>query len=291
MSRFGNVPIIYTRIGLLADNLIEVSKKYPTVFTRNQFVEIIGSKPTSTADKLRDMVSYGLIIRNNDTYTISESGQAIIKGSPAERSSKIEIALNKCPVWNYLITTVGKRPNRDVFDRVLTTHYGKINSEILENLWNAYKQDISSISSAPPFSKWSAIVRKPIDPQPTGFTPPHEDIVEQKEEAIVILESPIKTRIEPVILSMDQTREIEPSVQIETGTNPLEEEPKSSERITRVSQDLIGLAKYLPSTEKVTIEFGNVKFELRDESSIELAKVLIQVKENGLLRGNDHEQK
>lgn len=283
-SRFGNIPVINTRIGLLMDNLIEVSKKHPSVFTRNQFVEIIGSKPTSTADKLRDMVSYGLILRSGDKYTISESGQAIIRGSPAERSSKIEVALNRCPVWNYLITTVGKRPNRDVFNNALVTHYGKINSEILENLWNAYKQDISSVSGAPPFSKWSAIVRKPINPQPTGFTPPDEDIVEQKEEIVVIAESPIKTQIEPVIQPTDQVRPTELSIQTETEANPLEDELKSSEKITKVSQDLIGLAKYLPSTEKITIEFGSVKFELRDESSIELAKVLIQVKENGLLR-------
>jgi len=289
MSRFGKVPMIYTRIGLLMDNLIEVSKKYPAVFTRDQFVEVIGSKPTSTADKLRDMVSYGLIIRDGDTYTISEAGQVIIKGNSAERSSTIKTALKNNKVWAYLISAIGVSPNREVFKKALTAHYGEVNSEILENLWNAYRQDISSISSVPPFSKWSTTVRKSTVPPDT----PHgKATAEQKEEIIVIPESRNnKTQLGSIVQLTEPAKENEPSVQTKTESNPFEEEPKPPEKIMTVSQDLIGLAKYLPSTEKITIEFGSVKFELRDESSIALAKVLIQVKEKGLLQGDDYERK
>ena len=52
MSRFGAVPIINTRIGLLADNLIEVSKRLSALHLPADSSRDYGSKPTSTADKL-----------------------------------------------------------------------------------------------------------------------------------------------------------------------------------------------------------------------------------------------
>jgi len=193
MVRYGNVPIIFTRLGLAIDHLIEVSKKYPTSFTRAQFVEITGLKATSTADKLRDMELYGLIHRNNTTYMISESGKAIISGN-SDSPSKILATINKIPLWAHLITTIGKTPNKDVFEKTVKAlpHYGNLDEETLNQLWYAFTDDLSCINKSPPFSKWSSTVRKSGPNQPRIPEPPSKQTLSAIKETVVIPSPTVK---------------------------------------------------------------------------------------------------
>jgi hypothetical protein len=47
----------------------------------------------------------------------------------------------------------------------------------------------------------------------------------------------------------------------------------------------------LPLNEKLTIEYGSLKFEVNDKSTAAIAKLLIRAKEQGVKRGEDYEQK
>lgn len=47
----------------------------------------------------------------------------------------------------------------------------------------------------------------------------------------------------------------------------------------------------LPLNEKLTIEYGSLKFEVNDKSTAAIAKLLIRAKEQGMKRGEDYEQR
>jgi|GEM_PF-2915487 len=273
MDRYGDVPIFYTRLGVTADAYLDVSEVYYPSFTREQFAELTGLGESSIRDKLRDMEKYGFVERDKKTYTSTKRGIAIKTGGP-ERQAAMWEAINLEPLWVGAIRAIGDKPERGVFDRWLkglNEEYNNFSQEILDNIWSAFVSDISCTTRAPPYKGkiTDVIKRKP------SFTPP-----------------PISPTANNI--PQNEVKKNEPAIQTKIQEVHMEapnEKPQPSGSITVVSQDLIGLAEYLPSTEKVMIEFGKVKFELRDESSIALAKVLIRVKEKGLqgVHGNDHE--
>ena len=276
MSKYEHATI-YTRLGLECDHIIEVGKKYPTKFTRSQFSQVTRLGSSSTGDKLRDMEDYGLVQRDDTTfyYTITKIGLAIIAGG-VERKSAILAAINNVPLWAQLINSIGRTPSQETFDKTIKglPQYAHFDRETLNKLWFAYNYDISCLTKEPPYSEWTLKARKPRRKHLQRQEPLIEHNIPIEEEKVEPTEPTVITQTaEQTLQSNDQekTEEI-PSVE-------------NNEKITVVSQDLIGLAEYLPSTEKVTFEFGRVRFELKDESSIALAKVLINVKEKGLQRG------
>ena len=272
MDRYGDVPIIYTRLGVVCDALIEASTKYLPSFTREQFVELTGLGESSVRDKLRDMEKYGLVQKDKKTYTITKRGLDIVNGGP-ERKSAMRECINLEPLWVELTKTIGETPDRDTFDKTIRGYkesYSKFSKEILNNIWSAYVSDLSCLKKSPPFKEKISdfIKRKP------GF---HTD-----SSAPSTISTPQSDEVnhEPVI----QTQILEANMETPA------EKPQPDENISNVSQDLLGLAEYLPSDVQVSMIFGKVKFELRDSSSIALAKALINVKEKGIQRGSDYEQ-
>ena len=262
MTRYGDVPIIFTRLGLAIDHLIEVSKKYPSTFTRAQFVEVTNLKPTSTADKLRDMELYGLIRRNNAIYTISESGKKIIVGSP-ERSSEILAAINKIPLWAHLIKTIGKNPDRNTFDKSIKGfgHYGNLSIETLDQLWYAFTDDLSCITKSPPFSKWSSMVRKSATSHPRIPGPSINHTVQQKKEMIVIPEPAVKTQnTESTIQNAEEEEKIEKTESHKSTPNYGVIEYKGHQ--FEINDDLsYGFAEQIMKKIKKDLENKGVEFE------------------------------
>ncbi len=265
MSRYAGA-IVYTRLGLIIDHLIEVSKKYPSSFTRAQFAEVTKLKESSTGDKLRDMEKYGLINRNDSNYTISASGQAILSGGTA-RQSEILTAINKVPLWAHLIKLIGKTPERDLFNRTVKgiPEYINLNTEVLGNLWFAYNYDISCITKSPPFSDWSSKVHKSALTQ-YKFPPDFPQEIEKSMPP----ESIIKTQLKN-----------QPTEEVKEIKTPVETSHKKEE-VMEMSQDRTNNILMVPdiSTVPLFIEFGSVRFEAKDPRSIAFARALLGVKDN-----------
>jgi hypothetical protein len=172
-NRYGDAPIIYTRVGICADTLIEIGVPYSGGFTRDQFTEVTKLKISSVRDKLRDMELYGFIQQTGkETYVITESGRSIIEGG-VKRSIALENAISRSPLWGHLIGTIGKMPDRTSFDIQVRAYSSlfDIDAESLGNLWSAYNSDISCISKNPPFA-----TRKPASRKFMVSTPAKVDI-------------------------------------------------------------------------------------------------------------------
>lgn len=253
-SRYGEYSIVITRLGLIIDHLIEVSKKYPTVFNRDQFMEITGLGQSSTADKLKDFELYGLVHRNknrkNRTYTISKLGQAIIRGGD-ERTSAIDTVVKSVPLWDQLLKTIGKKPNKTAFANAfkqITKVDDKILSENIGRLWYAYTDDISCMTKSPPFSKWSSVFRETRIPARV-LGPSIKHVTPQKEEMAEIPEPTEKTQAsEPTTQSLEKEKNVE----------------TTEERLPR-----------LPSKYGV-IEYKGHRFDIKDELSYGFAEHMMK---------------
>jgi|SRR5271157_1075469 len=154
MDRYGDAPIIYTRVGICADTLMETGKAFNNGLTRDKFMEITKIKITSARDKLRDMERYGFIQQTpNGTYVLTDQGKAILSGG-LQRSSAIQAAINKSPLWKQLVATIGKTPDRTLFDKTVRSisSLSNIDAESLYNLWSAYNSDIQCLTKSPPFA-------------------------------------------------------------------------------------------------------------------------------------------
>jgi len=244
-----------------------------------QFIEAIGARPNSQGppEKQKDMLRIGLSDMNTDqhrlVYSTSAFGKRITRGNPEERSAAIKEGFLKTPLWAELHKRLGTTFTEQQFIETVKQITGVNDATIkdLHQLQFAYISDIGCVGRSYPFSKKSGLgkskrspkqIQNPIQPQT------------QTEKPRLVLKRSVPSE-QPVPTKEKDDKEISMS-----------EKPRSDDSTTAVSQDLIGLAEYLPPTEKVMIEFGKVKFELRDESSIALAKVLIRVKEKGLHGGN-----
>lgn len=191
MGRFSNIPTVQTRVGLVSDNLIEVGAVRPATFNRFQFMDITKSKNTSARDKLRDLVFYGFIAQNNNVYTITSLGHSIISGTPEQRTAAIQTAIKRNPVWNYIIEKTGTlNPSRDIFEKLIKERYGNVEPTVLENLWNAFKYDVSCTTKEPPFSDWLSAVRSsPYVNKTTAPAPVPVETPEQTTRPIITPES------------------------------------------------------------------------------------------------------
>jgi hypothetical protein len=183
-TKYGEYSIVFTRLGILIDHLIEVSKKYPTTFNRKQFVEITQLKPTSTLAKLQSMEQFKLVQSSGSNYAITPLGQMIIRGG-SERTKAIETVVRSVPLWNHLINTVGKTPDKLKFSaaiKQITNVDDKILKENLDRLLYAYTDDVSCITRTPPFSKYSVIysksgASKALGPSTVNAAPPLTAVV------------------------------------------------------------------------------------------------------------------
>ena len=181
------------------------------------------------------MELFGLIHRNNNICTISGWGLAITRGG-AERATAIETAIRRVPLWDQLIKTIGKTPDREIFNKSIranTINGDKIGIHTLDEVWYAYTEDISCISKSPPFSKWSSAIRKSnprmltsVQDHPAKHAPP------KSEEIIMIPEPTVKTpMIEPAIQTAEQGKKVE----IPEGKTPAPE-PTSNYGVIRVQR-------------------------------------------------------
>jgi hypothetical protein len=156
---WGDYTIPAGRIGKVLDHLITVVKNHPSSFTKADFVREIGAAPKSNgpADKLRDMISYGLIEDKVQMYVITELGKSAISKDPNERPKSIERIVRNIPLWNLLINASGFKQPFDVFSK--NAHKIIANDPTLDNslhqLYNAYIEDITCISKTPPYTKVS----------------------------------------------------------------------------------------------------------------------------------------
>ncbi|WP_292369047.1 hypothetical protein [Methanoregula sp. UBA64] len=169
-TKFGDYSIVFTRLGILLDHLIQMSKAYPYEFTRGQFVEITKLKPTSTAAKLQGMEQFGLVRKTGNIYKISDLGQKIIYGG-TERTRAIEAVVRSIPLWSILLTNVGKNPDLPSFARSVKqiTRIDDITlQENIEKLFYAFMEDVACINRTPPFSKYSVIYNKSESPKVLG---------------------------------------------------------------------------------------------------------------------------
>ena len=88
MDRYGDAPIIYTRVGICADTIREISEGFNAGLTRDKFMETTKIKITSARDKLRDMELYGFIQQTkNGTYVLTDRGKAILSDGPHRSSA------------------------------------------------------------------------------------------------------------------------------------------------------------------------------------------------------------
>jgi hypothetical protein len=298
-----------------ADRLYEINKNQ--AFPVKKMIEDLGSNPRSSSvpTKIPDLKSFGLLEGNYKGLRITELGQKVLQIDNTQRSIFLDKIVRNIRLWDVFQNNGGNDITTDTVIRLLIQETGVSEGEARERaieIKNAFLQDVKCITDFEPQQRskltfetpqtqgqnlQESPVKVPLETTeiPLAHVESHVATLPQKPQIDVTIMNPkpaaAKTQIEQIVQPTYPSKEIEPSVQTKTETNSLEEESKSPGKITIVSQDLIGLAKYLPSTEKITIEFGSVKFELRDESSIALAKVLIQVKENGLLQREDYEQK
>jgi hypothetical protein len=281
---YGDYVITETRLGLLLDHIITVGKKYPVSFDKKQFTESIGATPSSNgpADKLRDMIRYGLLSKNNQKYIISDLGKAVIHGG-IERANAIDTIIRKIPLWVKLNDAVGPKPKIDAFTKAVKQITHADNGVIKKNinsLWNAFSKDIACKTKTPPYSNVSAILGKRRIPKDVQKSP-DTNISPQREVTV-----PAPTQIGESPISVPANQSYVEKKEVET----IEEKLPKNEKITGVSEDRTGLTEYLPLNEKLAIELGSsIKFEVKDASTIAVARFLIRAKEDGLLRGKDYE--
>jgi len=256
--RYNEYSYPVSRLDILLDHLIAVSKKYPLSFNRMEFTAEIGATPASNGpqSKLTDMIEFGMLNKNDQTYTISDWGKSVIQN--VERSATIEKMVRKIPLWDQLFQKVGKKPTKDEFAKAfqqITRVDAAVITKDLTRIWNSYTGDFSCLNKTPPFSTRSAILGKKRIPKGVKITQ-----VPKTEF------SPIKVSVHPRIIPVpqDQTNNVDSA------------QSKSTQTV------------WPPLNEPLIIEIGSVKFEAKDASSIRFARFLIDVKENGLRLGEDY---
>jgi hypothetical protein len=162
---FGEYHIPAARAGKVLDHLITVVKNHPASFTKADFVREIGAVVTSNgpADKLRDMIAYGLIVDNVQTYGITELGKVAISVNAKERSSAVEKVVRNIPLWNLFINASGIKQTFDTFKK--NAHQFITNDPNLDTnihrLYTAFVEDVACISKTPPYTKISKNLGKP----------------------------------------------------------------------------------------------------------------------------------
>lgn len=261
ITYYGNYLVPAARVGIVLDHLIAVVKKHPKTFSKDEFVEEIGASPSSNgpSDKLRDMIRYGLIARSDGQYTITELAKAAISDNPSERAAAKEKVIRNIEIWNLLLEKVGTHPTVEIFTQAVQQIADKtIEQRDINRMWYSYNEDIACISKNPPYSNRSAILgkqRKPKIRRKHNFTPE---------------------------VSAPEVKKLD--IQL-----PHTQNNRQSEKLSELPEPWGNLLKYLINKEKLLVEFGSVKFEVKDNQSLKLAKALIAAKEGSLLLGDDYE--
>ena len=254
-KRYGKFTVTGTRLGILLDHVIAVNREHSGAFDRKQFTEVIGASPTSNgpAEKLNDMIDFGLLSKDDRGYAITDLGGASIHSDKVERIAAIEKIIRKIPLWDLLLDSIGQNPDRETFAQALEQNLPNEDVPVtrnLDRLWHAYLEDVSCITKTPPYSKGSALLGRQKN---------------MRGHSSKNVKSPKKN-----------------ATQFETSIeqNQMTDTPKD-----RTSSIEHGLFK-----EPLIIEFGSMKFEVKDPLSIRFARLLIEAKEDGLKRGDDYEK-
>ena len=252
-----------------------------SAFSIEEMILDLKSNPNSSSipTKIPDFKQFELLEGHYGGFRITGLAQDVLQQDSAQRSISLNNVVRKIKLWDVFQNNGGKDIADDTVIKLLIQETGVKESEArgrVDEIKSAFIQDVKCITDFKPKQRPKLILRKPQNE-------------EQKEPELTVEASTNETpyrELDVVATSFESTKKEDEIVDNESAKLQGDEasEPLEEAKITVISQDLIGLAEYLPSTEKVTFEFGKVKFELRDESSIALAKVLIKVKERGLQR-------
>jgi hypothetical protein len=247
-----------SRLDILLDHLITIGKKYPLSFNRKEFSEAIGATPTSNGPetKLKDMVEFGLISKNDQIYVITDLGKAIIKNE--DRTNAIEKIIKQIALWDLLYQRVGKKPTKDAFavafQQITHAENDVINRDLIR-LWNSYTNDFACSTKTPPYSTRSAILGK-------------QRISQSKKNRQTL-------RRGATVPFPDELTGIAPPKPNQT---PIEKKGDLTGK--KSSQDRVSTSVRLEG--KLTVEYGSVKIEVKDESTLTMAMLLLITKASEL---------
>jgi hypothetical protein len=257
-QRYG---VTKTRLGLLLDHLIDVSKKQPSLFDRQQFIKITRLGNTSTADKLKDMVTFGLISKQDrSNYIINPLMHAIVKGG-SERTSAIKTAIKKISLWDQLLNkAIDAKTDKNSFKSAIKSITNVGDKQIAEDidwLWYAYTEDISCIDKTPPFSIYSEIFGK------AEITQRSSDVQNNRN----LQENEMDTSI-PRGLQDHQI--IEPTAKI------ILEQPAEHPKKEQTAEKHPQLILHKPRSKYGFIEYQEHRFEIKDELSYGFAEQIMR---------------
>jgi len=241
-NRYGDAPIIYTRVGVILDTLIDTGKEHDQGFSRDRFVAVTGLKESSVRDKLRDMALYGLIqTAGGNLFTITDTGRSIIHGS-ANKKSVIEYLVKRSKLWDHIISQIGFTPERNAFDTVVKLYpqLNNIDNESLDNLWSAFNADVGCIEKNPPYATRKSTGRIIAKPQISS-----QQISDQNNPQIPIRKN--KFLASPNIMHLIAELPKNEKLTIQYGTFKFEINDKSSAAI----------AKFLINAKEHGMQFGN----------------------------------
>jgi hypothetical protein len=169
MVSIGSMSIPRSRLGILLDTMIVLNNEYPSSdFNKTQFTESLGLSPKSSGPdhKISDMILFGLLTKGEkgQQIAITNLGKKIINTTGIERTSAIEEAVKKIPLWEKLLNSIGEDTENENFTVTVKTLTGLDDDEIQEKISGlkfAYKEDIGCIKRSPPYSVWTRNTNKP----------------------------------------------------------------------------------------------------------------------------------
>jgi hypothetical protein len=274
VTKYGSYTVPAARVGIVLDHLREVAKNHSISFSKEEFIHDIGAVPSSNgpADKLRDMIQYGLIMRDDHgLYKITDLGKAAISDTVEEKSLAITNVIRNVPLWDKLSTSLGTKTTMELFANAVKQIVGLDDKEFAENihrLWYAYTEDIKCITKTPPYSSKSAILGKRRVPKHQENQTPISHTVNsipQNEPECYFPEAPIQ----PVVG--------------ETEAEKQKETPPKQDILAFFERGEIAV-------KKLTFNADGLVVEVKDVPSYYLAQVFLQAKMKGIKRGVDYEQ-
>ena len=267
--RYNEFSYPVSRLDILLDHLITVSKKYPSSFNRKEFTEMIGATPASNGpqSKLLDMIEFGLLSKNDQTYTITDLGNKVIQN--VERTATIEKIIRKIPLWDQIFQRAGKKPTKDEFVTVfqqITHAETTIITRDSSRLWNSYISDLSCLTKTPPYSTRSAILGK----QRIQKFPEKSPTPAPKEVPINSIDTASK-EVELYQPPRDAMAPPPPPLAVPKS-------PKKIEDIYTKPEDLIFTNRGEITVKKLSFNSDGYTLEVKDEASYLLARVFLESK-------------
>jgi len=109
------------------------------------------------------MVRFRVLFKQNQTFTVTELGQAFLHSDGAERPKVTEKIIRNIPLWNALLDMMGPNPSLEQFSvqvRQITQANNDLIDRNLTRLFSAYIGDVECIHKTPPYGKVSPLTGK-----------------------------------------------------------------------------------------------------------------------------------